>query len=99
MNITLKNTDFSNISIGSENTYFVDAFIDNGVSHNIPKYVEKNSSVSWEILIADNYELNMCSCMIGDDLITPEISDDGKTITFNTVITNNVHITVYTNKL
>lgn len=95
MIITIKGADFSSSNVGTLNTYFISRHIDSGVTHNIPPVVDKNSSVNWQIVLSTGYEYVSYSFKMGDQEITPTVSEDGKTLTIAIPeITANVYVYV-----
>lgn len=95
MILTIKGADFSSANIGTLNTYVVSKSIGSGVSHNIPNYVEKNTSVEWTLTIAEGYTLGTYSITMGGETVTPVINDYIMTITIPD-ITGNIRISIAT---
>lgn len=95
MIIVIKGADFSAANIGTLNTVTVSKYLGNGVSHNIPNFIDKNSSVNWVITLDEGYTFGAYSVTMGGEVITPTVVDNVMTIAIAEV-TGNVRIVVAT---
>lgn len=95
MILTIKGADFSAANIGTLSTYIISKSIGSGATHDIPNFVEKNSSVNWTITLDEGYTFGTYSVTMGGDVITPTVVDNVMTISIAEV-TGNVRIIVAT---
>lgn len=95
MIIVIKGADFSAANIGTLNTVTVSKYLGNGVSHNIPNFIDKNSSVNWVITLGEDYAFETYSITMGGEIITPTVNDNEMTISIDNV-TGNIRIVVAT---
>lgn len=95
MIITIKGADFSSANIGTLNTVSIKKVISKGVSHEIPNFVTKGSSVTWTLTLEEDYKFDTYSVTMGSTTITPVVNDNIMTITIPQVI-NGVTITITT---
>lgn len=95
MILRILGADFSSANIGTLSTYVISKSIGAGISHNIPNFVDKNSSVTWTLTVAEGYLLGSYSIIMNGETITPVVNENTMTITIPNV-TGNVRIVVAT---
>ena len=95
MILRILGADFSSANIGTLSTYVISKSIGAGISHNIPNFVDKNSSVTWTLTVAEGYLLGSYSITMNGETITPVVNENTMTITIPNV-TGNVRIAVAT---
>ena len=95
MIITIKGADFSSANIGTLSTVTIRKTIGRGISHNIPNFIEKGSSVEWTLTLSENYELGAYSVTMGEEIITPVVNEGVMTISIANV-TATISISVAT---
>lgn len=93
MILRILGADFSSANIGTLSTYVISKSIGAGISHNIPNFVDKNSSVVWTLTVEEGYLLGSYSIIMNGETITPVVNDNTMTITIPNV-TSNVRIVV-----
>ena len=93
MILRILGADFSSANIGTLSTYVISKSIGAGISHNIPNFVDKNSSVTWTLTVAEGYLLGSYSIIMNGETITPVINENTMTITIPSV-TGNVRIVI-----
>lgn len=93
MILRILGADFSSANIGTLSTYVISKSIGAGISHNIPNFVDKNSSVTWTLTVAEGYLLGSYSIIMNGETITPVINENTMTITIPNV-TGNVRIVI-----
>lgn len=93
MILRILGADFSSANIGTLSTYVISKSIGAGISHNIPNFVDKNSSVTWTLTVAEGYLLGSYSIIMNGETITPIVNDNTMTITIPNV-TGNVRIVI-----
>lgn len=95
MILTIKYADFSSANIGTLNTYIVSKSIGLGAIHEIPAFVDKNSSVEWVITLSTDYIFGTYTITMGSETITPTV--DGNTMTISIPnVTGNIRIAIAT---
>lgn len=95
MILRILGADFSSANIGTLSTYVISKSIGAGISHNIPNFVDKNSSVNWVITLDEGYTFGTYSVTMGGEIIAPTVVDNVMTISIAEV-TGNVRIVVAT---
>lgn len=95
MILRILGADFSSANIGTLSTYVISKSIGAGISHNIPNFVDKNSSVTWTLSAEEGYLLGSYSITMNGETITPVVNENTMTITIPSV-TGNVRIVVAT---
>ena len=95
MILRILGADFSSANIGTLSTYVISKSIGAGISHNIPNFVDKNSSVNWVITLNEGYTFGTYSVTMGGEVIAPSVVDNVMTISIAEV-TGNVRIVVAT---
>lgn len=93
MILRILGADFSSANIGTLSTYVISKSIGAGISHNIPNFVDKNSSVTWTLTVAEGYLLGSYSIIMNGETITPVVNENTMTITIPSV-TGNVRIVI-----
>lgn len=93
MILRILGADFSSANIGTLSTYVISKSIGAGISHNIPNFVDKNSSVTWTLTVAEGYLLGSYSIIMNGETITPVVNENIMTITIPSV-TGNVRIVI-----
>lgn len=93
MILRILGADFSSANIGTLSTYVISKSIGAGISHNIPNFVDKNSSVTWTLTVEEGYLLGSYSIIMNGEIITPVINENTMTITIPNV-TGNVRIVI-----
>lgn len=93
MILRILGADFSSANIGTLSTYVISKSIGAGISHNIPNFVDKNSSVTWTLTVAEGYLLGSYSIIMNGETITPVVNENTMTITIPNV-TSNVRIVI-----
>lgn len=93
MILRILGADFSSANIGTLSTYVISKSIGAGISHNIPNFVDKNSSVTWTLTVEEGYLLGSYSIIMNGETITPVINENTMTITIPN-ITGNVRIVI-----
>ena len=100
MIITIKGADFSTKNIGTLSTWTIFTSLGSGATYSGSRAVDKDSSLSATITIADGYELGSAgvSVIMGTiDVTSSAATVNGNTITINiTAVTGNVTIKVPT---
>lgn len=93
MILRILGADFSSANIGTLSTYVISKSIGAGISHNIPNFVDKNSSVTWTLTVEEGYLLGSYSIIMNGETITPVVNENTMTITIPNV-TGNVRIVI-----
>lgn len=93
MILRILGADFSSANIGTLSTYVISKSIGAGISHNIPNFVDKNSSVTWTLTVEEGYLLGSYSIIMNGETITPVVNENTMTITIPSV-TGNVRIVI-----
>lgn len=93
MILRILGADFSSANIGTLSTYVISKSIGAGISHNIPNFVDKNSSVTWTLTVAEGYLLGSYSIIMNGETINPVVNENTMTITIPNV-TGNVRIVI-----
>lgn len=93
MILRILGADFSSANIGTLSTYVISKSIGAGISHNIPNFVDKNSSVTWTLTVEEGYLLGSYSIIMNGETITPVVNENIMTITIPSV-TGNVRIVI-----
>lgn len=93
MILRILGADFSSANIGTLSTYVISKSIGAGISHNIPNFVDKNSSITWTLTVEEGYLLGSYSITMNGETITPVVNENTMTITIPSV-TGNVHIVI-----
>lgn len=93
MILRILGADFSSANIGTLSTYVISKSIGAGISHNIPNFVDKNSSVVWTLATEEGYLLGSYSITMNGETITPVVNENTMTITIPNV-TGNVRIVI-----
>lgn len=93
MILRILGADFSSANIGTLSTYVISKSIGAGISHNIPNFVDKNSSVVWTLTVEEGYLLGSYSIIMNGETITPVVNENTMTITIPNV-TGNVRIVI-----
>ena len=95
MILTIKGADFSAANIGTLNTVSIRKVIGRGLTHSIPNFVEKGSSVNWTLTLGENYEFGSYTVTMGSETITPTV--DGSVMTISIAnVTGAISISVAT---
>lgn len=93
MILRILGADFSSANIGTLSTYVISKSIGAGISHNIPNFVDKNSSVTWTLTVEEGYLLGSYSIIMNGETINPVVNENTMTITIPNV-TGNVRIVI-----
>lgn len=93
MILRILGADFSSANIGTLSTYVISKSIGAGISHNIPNFVDKNSSVTWTLTVEEGYLLGSYSITMNGETITPVVNENTMTITIPSV-TGNIRIVI-----
>ena len=96
MILYIKGADFSASNIGTLSTYVVRKSLGLGITHDIPNFVDKDAQdITWTVTLKTNYVFTAYSILMGEEVITPTITDNVMTISIP-VVTNNITITIAT---
>ena len=96
MILYIKGADFSASNIGTLSTYVIRKSLGLGMTHNIPNFVDKDAQdITWTVTLKTNYIFTEYSILMGEEVITPTITDNVMTISIP-VVTNNITITIAT---
>lgn len=85
MILTIKGADFSAANIGTLNTVSIKKVIGRGVTHSIPNFVEKGSSVNWTLTLGENYEFGSYMITMGSEVINAVVDGSVMTISIASV--------------
>lgn len=96
MILYIKGADFSSANIGTLSTFIVRKSLGMGLIHDIPNFVEKNSTnVSWTISLVNGYTFGDYMVTMGSTVITPIVTE-GNMIINIPLVSDNINISIQT---